>query len=229
MTNDENRKYFIDNAAPLINKSILNYYEEKLKTIHIDYELKEILHRLYMCLSSLYKDELDDMNIQDLMYDILEKSKFKFELNTDMFISYQMMFINKLFNNYLDKKYNICKTFGLKTLNPIPYKGKYCYGPVFFDLVNYGIRGYHGSAANEDSYSLSVMLVINSIRNETISNIKNKNIYNYLKETDINTIKKEKELLEEFELNSEILKDNITKFLQDINNEYGLYLTILEK
>lgn len=58
MTYDENRKYFIDNAATLINKSILNYYEDKLKNVHINYDIKETLHRLYMCLSSLYKEEL---------------------------------------------------------------------------------------------------------------------------------------------------------------------------
>ena len=58
MTYDENRKYFIDNAATLINKSILNYYEDKLKNVHINYDIKETLHRLYMCLSFLYKEEL---------------------------------------------------------------------------------------------------------------------------------------------------------------------------
>ena len=139
MTYDENRKYFIDNAATLINKSILNYYEDKLKNVHINYDIKETLHRLYMCLSSLYKEELGDMNIQDLIYDILDKTHFKLELNADTFISYQMMFINKLFNDYLDKKFNICKTFGLKSLGTIVHEGKYCYGPVFFELKNKGI------------------------------------------------------------------------------------------
>ena len=66
MTYDENRKYFIDNAATLINKSILNYYDDKLKNTHINYDVKEILHRLYICLSSLYGDELGNINIQDL-------------------------------------------------------------------------------------------------------------------------------------------------------------------
>ena len=79
MTYDENRKYFIDNAATLINKSILNYYDDKLKNTHINYDVKEILNRLYMCLSSLYKEELGDINIQDLMYDILDKTHFKLE------------------------------------------------------------------------------------------------------------------------------------------------------
>lgn len=228
MTYDENRKYFIDNASTLINKSILNYYEDKLKNVHINYDIKETLHRLYMCLSSLYKEELGDMNIQDLMYDILDKTHFKLELNADTFISYQMMFINKLFNDYLDKKFNICKTFGLKSLGTIVHEGKYCYGPVFFELKNKGICGYHGSALNEDTYELSVMLIVNSIRNDTISNInfKTKDTYSYLKETDIDTIKKEKEILEEFEINAEILKGQLSKFICDINNEYCLGLVL---
>ena len=226
MMKDENRKYFIDNAATLINKSILNYYEDKLKNTHINYNIKEILHRLYMCLSSLYGNELSNINIQDLMHDILDNTHFKLKLNTDTFISYQMMFINKLFNNYLDKKYNICKTFGLKSLRTAVYEGNYCYGPVFFELKNRGICGYHGSSLNEDTYCLSVMLIINSIRNDTIHDInsRNKDIYNYLKETDINTIKNEKKMLEEFEINAEILKDNLNKFLTDINKEYCLGL-----
>ena len=168
------------------------------------------------------------MNIQDLMYDILDKTHFKLELNADTFISYQMMFINKLFNDYLDKKFNICKTFGLESLRTIVHEGKYCYGPVFFELKNKGICGYHGSALNENTYELSVMLIINSIRNDTISNInfRNKDTYSYLKETDIDTIKKEKEILEEFEINAEILKENLHKFICDINNEYCLGLVL---
>lgn len=226
MVYNENRKYFINNAATLINKSVLNYYEEQLKNIHINYDIKEILHRLYMCLSSLYDKELDNMNIQDIMHDILINGDFKFDLNTDTFISYQMMFINKLFNDYIDEKYNICKTFGLKSLKPIVYKGKTCFGPLFFDLKNNGICGYHGSTLNEDTYQLSIMLVINSIRNDTISNIisKNNDVYNYLKDTDINTIKKEKDILEEFEINSDILKHELNKFITDINKEYCLNL-----
>ena len=116
-------------------------------------------------------------------------------------------------------------------MRTIVHEGKYCYGPVFFELKNKGICGYHGSALNENTYELSVMLIINSIRNDTISNInfKTKYIYNYLKETDINTIKKEKEILEEFEINAEILKENLNKFISDINKEYcvGLGLSKL--
>ena len=72
------------------------------------------------------------------------------------------------------------------------------------------------------------MLIINSIRNDTISNInfRNKDTYSYLKETDIDTIKKEKEILEEFEINAEILKENLNKFISDINKEYCLELVL---
>ena len=111
---------------------------------------------------------------------------------------------NKLFNDYLDKKFNICKTFGLKSLGTIVHEGKYCYGPVFFELKNKGICGYHGSALNEDTYELSVMLIINSIRNDTISNI------NFKTKKNINSYK----------LNSNLFKynDNLSYFYDSLSN-----------
>ncbi len=226
MTQNE-QKEFIKNIEYNINKKVTDDYVEKLKTAYINYDKKEYIHRLFLCILHLYTDENYELDIDSVVKEVssvyISKNN---DINLDRLLDLQMMSINKLLNDYLDKKYNICKSFHINSLRTTVYPGgHYSYGPlcIYFESDGYG---YHGSSANEESYHLLCALNHNNIMNEDIYYFKvsKPNTYEYLLNHNIDDIKKDIDKIKEFEEESELLRIRINSFIDNINKEYCLGL-----
>lgn len=227
MTQEE-QKDFIKNIEYNINKRITDDYVEKLKTAYINYDKKEYIHRLFLCILHLYTDENYELDIDSVVKEVssvyISKSN---DINVDRLLQLQMMSINKLLNDYLDKKYNICKTFHLNSMKTTIHCGCYSYGPLCIYFENDGY-GYHGSSANEESYHLACALNQNNIMDEEIYyfKISKPNTYEYLLNHNIDDIKKDIDKLKEFDESSKLLLVKLNSFLDKINKEYCLGLKL---
>lgn len=227
--NQSEQKDFIKNIEYNINKKVVNDYVEKLKTAYINYDKKEYIHRLFLCILNLYTAEDYKLDIDSVVEDVTKVSVSNNSISIDRLQDIQMMCINKLLNDYLNMKYDICKTFHLKSMKTMIYPGgHYNYGPLCLYFSNDG-SGYHGSSADEDSYSLKAGLNHSNIMNDKIYDIKIRkieDIYDYLLNVsnieDIESLQKE---IIEFNKNSEILKIRINELIKKINQEYCLNIT----
>lgn len=224
MTQDE-QKEFINTISNKINKIVLDNYFNKLKTVYINYDIKEYIHRLFLCIMNLYNDAGYDIDIEKTLKDISYETKY---INIDNLINIQMMCINKLMNDYIDKKYNICKRFNINKIDNKPYLGNQCYGLLYIYFISDGF-GYHGSSKTEESFHLAIDYNYNNIMSDDVYNVlidKKTYIDDFLTNNDFDNIKRIKEEVMLYKSELKNLMSDIKDFLENINKTYRLGINL---
>ena len=174
---------------------------------------------------NLYNDAGYNIDIEKIFKNISYVSE---DLNLHKLINIQMMCINKLINDYIDKKYNICKRFKIVKLGNKPYLGHQCYGLLYIYFVSDGY-GYHGSSETDVSFHLAVDFNYNNIMSDDVYDTKKKlDINDFLMNNDLERIKNIKESLTSFESELKLIKSEIKDFLNNINKTYRLGLDLYE-
>lgn len=239
----------IDSVDNIIISNLSRYMPSSVESLYDTpfYYIKQLYkyiedNKQYIILESRDKEiqensdvDIDIENLHKSNFNILVSSVIKRftefnnnSINEKILEKIHMGVINTLFNIIIYNKYNVKKLFDITSFNESYKFGNYCPGCVCISIKEFEPSGYHGSAADTNTYSLEYYFNEDQLKTDIIKEIECKEITQYITNTDITDFNKHKELYNNFNTNLYVLKLDIKKELKEIENNYKIKFSNLD-
>lgn len=208
-------------------KMVQSFYDERMPHAEYDWtNRRDYIYKLYAVIEELYltiwsSDEYNNYFCKTINEFIAADKQVL--IDTESVFSKHMCIINKLFNKYIEEKYNVLSVFGITEQQQCRIAGKESYGCFHLALTKRDIINVNPGLCKNRHYDLFAKFNEDCLKNDDIKELDKVNdastFRKFLENYDAEKFERYRIISKEFNSKVAELKEKIQKEILDLINE----------